>query len=510
MSPKHFDWIAHHAYKTPEKLAVVDLGSDRQINYQDFHRRIECLASHLKEAAVARGDRVAVLALNCTDTLEVQFACGRIAAIFLPLNNRLSLDELVFIIDDATPRILVCDAEFESMAGELAKRVPGMTILVTGPEQSYEAAIGVSRGLGEIEEVTHDDVSTIMYTSGTTGRPKGAMITYGMNVWNAVNVSPVVGVAPDSVLLVTLPLFHTGGLNCYANPVFHAGGTVLVMRSFDAGQTLTLLTERKYGLSMYFGVPSNYLFMSQLAEFDSARFDGLTGGCGGASMPVALIEQYRSRGLAIVQGYGMTETGPFVFCLGRKDAARKVGSCGQLVLHTAVKIVGNDGAEVEPMAAGELWVQGPNITKGYWNRPEANQTSFKDGWFNTGDIVRSDREGYYYIVDRTKDMYISGGENVYPAEVENAIFHLEGVADVAIIGVPDEKWGEIGQAFLVAKAGYALTISDVLAHCRSKLARFKCPAIVTFVDELPRTATGKVHKPTLRARTTSGVEQRAH
>ena len=286
MPAPHFDWIAYHAYKAPEKVAVVDLGSDRSINYRSFHQRINCLAAHLKNAGIVKGDRIAVLALNCTDTLEVQFACGRTASIFLPLNNRLALEELVFILEDATPRILVHDADFEAMANELSKQFPDMILLMMGKGRSYENVMKCAAARVEREDVTHDDVCTIMYTSGTTGRPKGAMITHGMNFWNAANVSPIVGVTPDSVLLVTLPLFHTGGLNCFANPVFHAGGTVVVMRSFDAAKTLELLTRRKYGLNLYFGVPSNYLFMSQLPEFEEARFDGLTGGSGGASMPV--------------------------------------------------------------------------------------------------------------------------------------------------------------------------------------------------------------------------------
>jgi len=211
------------------------------------------------------------------------------------------------------------------------------------------------------------------------------------------------------------------------------------------------------------------------------------------------LEQYQSRGLAILQGYGMTETGPFVFCLGREDAALKIGSSGQPVMHTEAKVLSEKGDPVDPGTAGELWVRGPNITTGYWNRPEANRTSFVDGWFNTGDIVRADGDGYYYIVDRSKDMYISGGENVYPAEVENVIFQIADVADVAVIGIPSDRWGETGRAFIVPKAGRTLDQSAIVAHCRTRLAAFKCPAIVTFVEALPRTASGKVHKPTLRA-----------
>jgi fatty-acyl-CoA synthase len=500
MAVKYFDWIARHAERTPSKLAAIDLGAERKFSYKSFDERIGRLAAYLRQSlGVARGDRVAVLAHNSTNTLEVQFACGRLAAIFLPLNNRLTLEELEFILGDAGPKVLVCDFEFEDIAANLGASFTNLAILKTGSGHSYEAAIEARLEPLSHEPVTHDDVATIMYTSGTTGRPKGAMITYGMNVWNAVNISPIAGIDPNTVALTTLPLFHTGGLNCYTNPVLHAGGTVVIMKIFDPSRSLNLLTSREYGLNLYFGVPSSYLFMSQCPEFADANFAGLTGGVGGASMPVALLEQYQSRGLDILQGYGMTETGPFVFCLGREDAALKIGSCGQSVMHTEVKVVDQNGDTVDRETAGELWVRGPNITTGYWNRPEANKTSFVDGWLNTGDIVRADKDGYYYIVDRSKDMYISGGENVYPAEVENVIFQINEVADVAVVGVPSDRWGETGRAFIVRKPGGTLDQSAIVAHCRAKLATFKCPAIVTFVEELPRTASGKVHKPTLRA-----------
>lgn len=500
MAVTYFDWIARHAKRTPSKLAAVDIGTGRKFTYRAFDERISSLAAFLRQSlGVARGDRVAVLAHNSTDTLEVQFACGRLAAIFLPLNNRLTIAELDFIFTDSSPTALICGPEFEETALQLAARFSGLKILRMGCGYSYEAAIASRPPPVSHEPVTHDDVATIMYTSGTTGRPKGAMITYGMNFWNAVNISPIAEIDPNTVLLTTLPLFHTGGLNCYTNPVLHVGGTVVIMKIFDASRALALLTCREYGLNLYFGVPSSYLFMSQCAGFEEANFAGLTGGVGGAAMPVALLEQYQSRGLDILQGYGMTETGPFVFCLGREDASLKIGSCGQTVLHTEVKVLDEKGETADPETTGELWVRGPNITKGYWNRPEANRTSFVDGWMNTGDIVRADKDGYYYIVDRSNDMYISGGENVYPAEVENVIFQMDDVADAAVIGVPSDRWGETGRAFIVPKADRALDQAAIVAHCRARLATFKCPAIVTFVKELPRTASGKVHKPTLRA-----------
>jgi fatty-acyl-CoA synthase len=499
MAFKYFDWIGCHAKRTPSKLAAIDLGTERRFSYKAFDQRIGRLAAYLGQSlGIARGDRVAVLAHNSTDTLEVQFACGRLAAVSVPLNNRLALEELDYIFRDAGPKVLVCGSEFEDTARKLAARFADLIILQTGAGHSYEGAIEKGLVLSSYELATLDDVAVIMYTSGTTGRPKGAMITHGMNFFNAVNIAPIAEIGPSTVVLTTLPLFHTGGLNCYTLPVLHVGGTVVIMKTFDAARSLGLLTRREYGLNLYFGVPSSYLFMSQCAAFADANFAGLTGGVGGASMPVALLEQYQARGLDILQGYGMTETGPFVFCLGREDAALKIGSSGQPVLHTEVKVVNEKGDAVGPGIAGELWVRGNNITGGYWNKPEANKISFVDGWFNTGDIVSADEDGYYYIVDRSKDMYISGGENVYPAEVENVIFQIDDVADVAVIGVPDDRWGETGRAFIVTKAGRTLDQLAIITHCRAKLAGFKCPAVVTFVEALPRTASGKVHKPTLR------------
>ena len=500
MPVRYFDWMAHFGRRTPEKVAVVDLASQRRFTYAQFDARISRLASHLRnEMKVARGDRVAVLALNTTDTLEVQFACGRLGAIFLPLNTRLTVPELQYIVSDASPKVIIHDADLADMALTVAGLCGVSSALLLGDGGSYEAGIAAAKPLDKAEEVTLDDVSTIMYTSGTTGQPKGAIITHGMTFWNCVNLGGPAYISPSSVLLTVLPLFHTGGLNCYTNPVLHAGGTVLMMRAFDPGQALQLISDPAQGINQFFGVPAIYQFMAQHPAFVSADFSRLViGGVGGAPMPVPLLKVWEARGVALQQGYGMTETSPAVLTLDKEDAARKAGSSGKPVLHTEVRIVRPDGTDAGVGELGELWVRGPNVTPGYWNKPDANASSFTDGWLHTGDATRVDEEGFYYIVDRWKDMYISGGENVYPAEVESVLHQLTAIAEAAIIGIPNEQWGEVGMAIVAVKPGQTLTAEEIHAHCQANLARFKCPRLIEFVDALPRNATGKIHKPTLR------------
>ena len=500
LAVRYYDWIAHFARRTPDKIAVVDLASERRFTYAQFDARIARLATHLREQLdVARGDRVAVLALNTTDTLEVQFACGRLGAIFLPLNTRLTVPELQFIVGDAAPKVMIHDADLADTALSVAGLCNVASRLLLGPDGSYEAAIATAKPLAAREPITLDDVSTIMYTSGTTGLPKGAIITHGMTFWNCVNLGGPAYISPSSVLLTVLPLFHTGGLNCYTNPVLHAGGTVLIMRAFDPGLALKLISDPSQGINVFFGVPAIYQFMAQHPAFESADFSRLIiGGVGGAPMPVPLLNTWEARGVALQQGYGMTETSPAVLALDREDAARKAGSAGKPVLHTEVRIVRPDGSDADVGELGELWVKGPNVTPGYWNRPDANASSFTDGWLHTGDATRVDAEGFYYIVDRWKDMYISGGENVYPAEVENVLHQIPAIAEAAVIGIADAQWGEVGMAIVAIKPGQSLSEADIHAHCAKNLARFKCPRAIRFVDALPRNATGKIHKPTLR------------
>jgi fatty-acyl-CoA synthase len=500
MSVRYYDWIAHHNRRSPDKIALVDLASGRRFSYGELNERVSLLAGHLRDALkVGRGDRVAVLALNTTDTMEVQFACFRLGAIFLPLNNRLTVPELQFIVGDASPKVMIHDAELAETALTVAKLCNVASALKFGAGGSYEAGIASAKPIDKFEDVTLDDISTIMYTSGTTGLPKGAIITHGMTFWNCVNLGGPAYISPASVLLTVLPLFHTGGLNCYTNPVMHAGGTVLIMRAFDPGEALRLISDPAQGINVFFGVPSIYQFMAQHPAFAPSDFSRLViGGVGGAPMPVPLLKVWEARGVALQQGYGMTETSPAVMVLDKEDAARKAGSSGKPVLHTEVRIVRPDGSDADVGELGELWVKGPNVTPGYWNRPDANQSSFTDGWLHTGDATRIDEDGFYYIVDRWKDMYISGGENVYPAEVESVLHQLPAVAEAAIIGIPNEQWGEVGMAVVAVKPGHALTPAEIHAHCAANLAKFKCPRLIEFVDALPRNATGKIHKPTLR------------
>src|SRR6201998_2968144 len=330
---RHYDWIAHFGRRTPDKVAVVDLFSGRRFTYLQLDARISRLAVHLRDRlGVARGDRVAVLALNTTDTLEVQFACGRLGAVFLPLNTRLTVPELQFIVGDASPKVMIHDTDLAELALGVARLCNVAKALALGPGGSYESAIASATPLDRFEEVTLDDISTIMYTSGTTGQPKGAIITHGMTFWNCVNLGGPAYISPSTVLLTVLPLFHTGGLNCYTNPVLHSGGTVLIMRAFDPGMALKLISDPARGINSFFGVPSIYQFMSQHPDFDKSDFSRLViGGVGGAPMPVPLLNVWEARGVALQQGYGMTETSPAVLALDREDAARKAGSAGQTV-----------------------------------------------------------------------------------------------------------------------------------------------------------------------------------
>ncbi len=508
------DWIAFHADRTPEKIALVDQATGRHFTYEQFNERSARLAAYLRSAwGVRPGDRVAILGKNSSEYFEVEFACIKLGAMMLPLNWRLAEPELQFILNDAAPIGLIYDGEF-------ADRIPGLLasplkyllrIDFSEPpaddQPAYEQAIDQTRGHVIMDpQTTHDTPLTIMYTAGTTGHPKGVIITHGMTLWNAINISIPSGLHCDSVFYGVLPTFHTGGLNLYANPIFHLGGTAIIARQFDAGLTLQTLSDPQIGVTHFFGVPSIYLFLSQHPDFDQTDLSGVRSwGCGGAPMPVAVLERYAARGIIIQLGFGMTETSPTVFLIDKRRALAKPTSVGKPMPHTRVRVVDPDFNDVAPGQIGEVVITGPNITPGYWNRPDANVDSFTidshgNRWLHSGDAGTVDEEGCIYIVDRYKDMYISGGENVYPAEVEQVLYALPEIAEAAVIGVPDEKWGETGLAVLVPKPGCVIDEQAVLEHCRRNLARFKVPKSIVLAEALPRNAAGKVLKRELRER----------
>jgi fatty-acyl-CoA synthase len=506
------DWLAYHARSRPDALAVVDLGTERRFTYAELNDRAERLATVLSaDFGIAAGDRVAIYSQNTTNTFEVQFACWKLGAAYVPLNWRLVLPELEFIARDATPKLLFHEAAFAETAEKLADAAGiGGRIAWDGPADGaadYEALLASVRAVSRpVVANVHDTLACVLYTSGTTGRPKGAMLTHGNMMWNTINATAPFGFCAGMVTLAALPLFHIGGLNAFANPAFQYGGTTVLMKAFDPARTLHLLADPEMGVTHFLAVPANYLFMSQDPAFEGATFPTLvTAGIGGSPTPLSLLETWAAKGVILQQGYGMTESAATISAQTREDATRTIGSVGAPLLHLECRVVDPDGHDLGTGEVGELWVRGPNITPGYWNRPEANAETFTGDWFHTGDAVRQDEDGTLYILDRWKDMYISGGENVYPAEVENALYQLPGVAEAAVIGVPDDRWGEVGKAVIVLKAGATLDPQEIAAHCVANLAKYKVPKSVEFVDVLPRNASGKVLKRELRDRFTAAI-----
>ncbi len=495
-----FDWIAKHATAQPEAPAIHDQLSGRSFTYAQLHDRVERCALFLHErCGVGRGDRVALLMHNSSDTAELIFACWRLCAICVPMNWRLAVPEIGYILGDCEPKALIHTAEFAEPAAAAVGHV-GREVLVAqaddGKPSVYES--GLKASYGNLPKVEHgfDDPWVILYTSGTTGRPKGALITYRMQFFNAVNAVIANGLSRDSHGLTMLPMFHVGGLCLYLSPLMHLGGQNTIMHQFDAERMLQLMTDKSVGLTHLLGVPTNFLFISQLPAFREADFGHLQCvGVGGAAPPVSLLETYAKKGVLFEHAWGMTETCSIGTSIPKPMALTKIGSCGLPAMHVECRIADDDGNTLPPGETGELLIRGPTVTSGYWKLPDATDKAFlTGGWFKTGDAARMDEDGYYYIVDRWKDMYISGGENVYPAEVENALFRLNGVTEAAVIGIPDERWGEVGRAFIVQEPGAGLTEEAVIAYCRKQLAHYKAPKSVRFIDELPHNATGKVTK----------------
>jgi len=498
-----FDWLARRADLSPDRVAMIDTATGRRFTYAEFHTRASRLGEFLRdEWAIRRGERVAILAPNSTDYFEALYACAKVGAILVCLNWRLAVPELEAILHDSTPRALIYDPQFAAAAHALPARTSVEQLLCLGEaapdgEWAYEGALAQASGRPIVMPPRSlDEVWHILYTAGTTGRSKGVLQTFGMVLYNALNIGLGIDLTSQDVTLNLLPCFHTGGLNMYANPTFHVGGTAIIQRAFDPAESLRRLSTRATAV---FGVAAVYLGMRQHPDFATTDLSGVRSwASGGSALPTSVLETYARREIVIQQGFGMTETGPTVFLIDREHALCKGGSVGKAQMHVEVRVVDGQGTDLPANEAGELLIKGPGVTPGYWQLPEVTATAIEDGWLHSGDIARRDEDGYYYIVDRLKDMFISGGENVYPAEVENVIFQMPEVADVAVVSVPDPRWQEVGKAAIVVKEGTALAEEQVLAFCRQRLAVYKVPKSVAFVAQLPRNPAGKVLKQQVR------------
>ncbi|MFI1993579.1 long-chain fatty acid--CoA ligase [Actinoplanes sp. NPDC020271] len=475
-------WPARRAAMSPGRVALIFEG--RRVTYAELHVRIARLAAALRESGVRRGDRVAYLGPNHPSFVESMFATWALGAIFVPLNFRLTATEIEYQLDHSGAAVLIS-----------APGMPPVSAPVTFPADELPAADPIYPD----EMVALDDVACILYTSGTTGHPKGAMLTHGNLVWNCYNLLVCVDVAGDEVTLVSAPLFHVAALDQCLLPTFLKGATSVIMPGWDVDACFDLIAEHR--VTWMFGVSTMYAGLSQSPRWADADLGSIR--ClmtGGASVPEALIHRYQERGLLFCQGYGMTETAPGATFLEARESREHAGSAGLPVFFADVRCVRPDLTETDPGERGEVLVRGPNVTPGYWNDPQATAAAFENGgWFRSGDVAVVDEHGHFRIVDRIKDMFISGGENVYPAEVEAAIFEHPSVAEVAVVGVPDPRWGEVGRAFVVPRQGSSLAPDDVPAFLRGRLATYKIPVYVDVVGDLPKTGSNKVRKGPLRS-----------
>jgi fatty-acyl-CoA synthase len=466
--------IRDRARNTPNRVAIDD--GERAWTYAELDARSDELA-----AGLGHGERIATLTANSAAHVALFFACAKAGAILLPLSWRLSAHELAFQLDDADPALLVASPEFAPLAEEALERAVAEPTLCSWehkPERAARAGAPPAPG----------DPLLLIYTSGTTGRPKGALLTHANCFWTNLSFDLATGVRPEDVVLQVLPQFHVGGWNVQALLAWWKGATVVLEREFDARRSLRLIEQKRVTTMM--GVPATYLFMANEPSFARADLSSLRlAVVGGAPMPEALLETWHRRGVDIVQGYGLTEAAPNVLCLAPEDAVRRTGWAGKPYPHV-------DAALSE---ADELLVRGPNVFAGYWRNEAATREAFTaDGWLRTGDVAERDDEGNYRIRGRLKDMVISGGENVYPAEVEAVLHEHPAVVEAAVIGKPDEQWGEVCVAFVVVRE--EASEEQLVEHCRARLARFKVPKEIRFVDALPRSGMNKVLKDELRVR----------
>jgi fatty-acyl-CoA synthase len=494
------DWLKQWAKYSPLGIALKDATSGREFTYSEFYAISQRLALHLREHYnVQAGDRVAVLATNEIEYFFLFYALQRLAAIMVPVNFRLTPREVAHILADSRAKLLILQRSFAGIVDEIEPSSrPTSQWYFDGSESLKEYVYkSWDQHVDLAMQARFDDPCMILYTSGTTGAPKGAIITHKMLFWNSVNTTLRLNLSQSDVCLSFLPFFHTGGWNVLNTPFLHRGAKIVFMPKFDANQVLELCEQEN--VTILFGVPTTMEMMRQSPVFPDVNLKSVRYAIvGGEPMPIPLIRIWAEKGIPVRQGFGMTEFGPNVFSLNEKDALRKIGSIGFPNFYIETKVVDDAGNEVPVGEIGELVLKGPTCTPGYWMNPKATQDTIRNGWLHTGDLVTRDEEDYYYVVGRKKDMYISGGENVYPTEIEQFLRSHPDIQDVAIVGVQDEKWGEVGRAFVVKKPGSTLGEQNILEFCQGRLAKYKTPRYVTFLKELPKGDSGKILKKALR------------
>lgn len=489
------DWLKQWNHFSPDSIAIQEGESGAHYTYSAFYKAACQGAALLRQLGVKKGDRIATLAMNELDYVVLFFAAQRVGAILVPINFRLTQREVDHIISDCDPTLIVHQEAYSPLVEKTPNFNRRKTLLLSEfSRKIQEHPADIHANFANFD---FNEECMIIYTSGTTGSPKGAVMTHSMLFWNSINTGMRLNLTQDDCTVIFLPFFHTGGWNVLTTPLLHRGGKVIFLKKFDPEVTLDLCEKEK--VSILFGVPTTMDMLSRAKRFESSQLKSIRYAIvGGEPMPIELIHTWHKKGIPIRQGYGLTEFGPNVFSLNETDAIRKIGSIGFPNFYTEVKVMASETQEARANEIGELWLKGPMCMHGYWKNPQATAETIENNWLKTGDLVKRDTEGYFYVMGRKKDMFKSGGENVYPSELEKVLRSLPGVREVAVIGVPDQKWGEVGKAFLVPETGIKLEEAEVLGYCQKNLAKFKIPKYFRFVSDLPKGDSGKILKRKLQ------------